>query len=98
MQTYEHMNIPRAKGSAIAARSTINDGACACGPSRAARRELLVDVRSSLRGEKLDEIEDGDHLWSCAGEQHGTRQWCVLWDASWGQGLARQRSTHLAVE
>jgi hypothetical protein len=83
-----------AEQSAIAARSTLNDRARACSPSHAARAELLVDMRSSLRGHQIDEIEDGDHL-RTAGDQHSTRQSCVLWDSGWGDGLARQQSANL---
>ena len=68
--------------------------------ARAAHRAQLVESSSSMcaaRSEARDSTRSKMET-TCAGEQHGTRQWCGLWDASWGQGRARQRSAHLAAE
>ena len=98
MQTYEHMNIPRSKAerdrhALNAQRRRVRVRPIARSSSRALRRCAQLAQRPETRRYRR---------WrppvqaSSTAPVNGVA--CGNWDASWGQGRARQRSAHLAAE
>ena len=65
--------------------------------ARAAHRTQLVQSSSSICAARSEAIKStrSKMVTTCAGDQHSTRQSCVLWDSGWGDGLARQQSANL---